>query len=166
MFQQVSEAKINMTFLKLLISCLTFITAKALFTDAQIELYEKYLRSFHKITPEHYNIQLEPDIELNIFYGECNISIKILVPTQSLILYSKIKFINDIIMTDNPPRFHGYKEIIVYPIKYLYNDTNESVQIFFTNNISPGYYILNMKYDGIIGDDTKLTNFYKQKYKW
>ncbi|XP_070155160.1 glutamyl aminopeptidase-like [Polyergus mexicanus] len=97
-----------MIFLKLLISCLTFFTAKALFTDAQIELYEKYSKSFHKIIPEHYNIQLEPDIELNIFYGECNISIHILVPTRYLILYSKIKFINDIIMTDNPPRFHGW----------------------------------------------------------
>ncbi|XP_070169666.1 aminopeptidase N-like [Polyergus mexicanus] len=137
-----------MVFLKLLLnSCLTFIAAKAFLTDAHIELYEKHLLNLNNIISEHYNVQLTvPDIELNIFYSECNISIKILVPTQYLTLYSKSKCINDIIVTDNPPRFHVYnKEIIVYPI-------------------SPGRYILNIKYDGIIDDNTKLTTFYKQKW--
>ncbi|KAL6427818.1 hypothetical protein ACFW04_008331 [Cataglyphis niger] len=155
-------------FLKLLLFsyCLTFITAKVFFTDTQIELYEKNLHDFHKIIPEHYNIQLEPDIEQNTFYGECNISITILIPTQYLTLYSKIKCLNDIIMTDNPPRFYGNNtQIIVYQINYLYY-TNESVQIFFKNYISSGRYILNIKYDGIINHETKLTTFYEQKYKW
>ncbi|XP_050459312.1 thyrotropin-releasing hormone-degrading ectoenzyme-like isoform X3 [Cataglyphis hispanica] len=156
-------------FLKLLLFsyCLTFINAKVFFTDTQIELCEKNLRDFHKIIPEHYNIQLEPDMERNTFYGECNISITILVPTQYLTLYSKIKCLNDVTLTDNPPRFSwNNTEIIDYPINYLYKNTNETVQIFFRNYLSSGRYILNMKYDDIINPDTKLTTFYKQEYKW
>ncbi|KAL6427822.1 hypothetical protein ACFW04_008335 [Cataglyphis niger] len=71
-------------------------------------------------------------------------------------------------MTDDPPRFHGvYKELIVYPIKYLYNDTAENIKIIFINNqILPKRYILSIKYVGIVDDNSQLTTIYKQKHDW
>ncbi|KAL6427815.1 hypothetical protein ACFW04_008329 [Cataglyphis niger] len=155
-----------MVFLKLLlISCLTFITAEAFRNDTNIELYEKHLDIFHVVIPDHYNVQLEPDVETNIFHGECNISIHVRVLTQSLILFSKIKCINDIILTNNPPRYYGYvKDAIVHPIEY--NKVNDRIDIYFRNFLLPGNYILNIKYHGIINQETKVTTLYKQKYEW
>ncbi|XP_050459315.1 aminopeptidase N-like [Cataglyphis hispanica] len=160
-----------MVFLKLLLnSCLTFIIAKAFFTHTHITMYKKHLNNVHNIISEHYNVHLVPDVELNTFYSECNISIKVLVPMQYLVLHSKIKCLTDIIMTDNPPRFRGdgvYKEMIVYPMKYFYSDTNENIKIIFINNlILPERYILNIKYVGIVDDNTQLTTIYKEKHDW
>lgn len=157
-----------MVFLKLLLnSCLTFIVANAFLTHNHIKIYKTHLNNLRGIILEHYDVQLVPDVELNTFYGECNISIKILEPTQYLVLFSKIKCINDIILTDNPPKFHGngvYKKMIVYPMKYIYNDKLENIKIIFINNqILPKRYILNIKYVGIVDDDTQLTTIYKQK---
>lgn len=173
MFQQVSGAKINMVFLKLLLSSgLTFLAATAFFTDIQnVERNKQYLDKveyLHNITAEHYSIQLTPHIEQNVFYGESNISIHIPQTIRDLSLYSKIKCISAM-MINNPPRFRAYarEEMIIYkPIKYVHNRKMEISSLYFMNDISPGRYILNIKFFGIIADNVTLTNFDKREYKW
>lgn len=171
MFLQIPETKRDMMILKLLLSSgLTVIAAMAFFTDNQtINLFKQdvYVQSVYVIS-KHYDIKLRLYIEENISFGNCNISIKIFRPTQHIKLYSKVKYITDVTVIDDPPIFpvHDTEMIVYKPVKSLYDNQMHIAEYFFMNELSSGHYILNIKFIDIIADNTGLTGFYKTKNLW
>src|SRR5436190_20999965 len=142
-----------MILLKLLLNgVLTFYAVTAFITDE----YSIGLSDY--IVPSHYNIKLIPYVisyKRNIYYGECNVNIDILVSTDRINLYSNVQCIMETVLTDNPPRFDRYQgRMIIYePTKYLYNNETQIADFLFKNKLLLGRYILNIKFIGIIGEN-------------
>ncbi|XP_029671186.1 aminopeptidase N-like [Formica exsecta] len=143
-----------MIFLIILLSSgLIFVAAATPLTDKQFILLDY-------IKPEHYNIKLVP-YNQDTFYGECDVNINILQPTHIINLYSDIRCILNIELTDNPPRFQQYGEekVIYKPIKYLRDSKTQIAEFSFKNELSSGRYILNMKFIGVIADNGGFRRF-------
>jgi len=142
-----------MELLKLLFSII-FITLsfpEKMFTEARF-IY----RISNEIEPQHYKIQLNIDVENNIFYGISNINITIYKQTQTISLHS----INLIILQST------IKDIIneIKLTKSLYI-TKEVITLYFDSDLPPGTYILHIEFMGIISDTNDIIGgFYKYPY--
>src|SRR5436190_21849199 len=150
-----------MIILKLLLNgVLTFYAVKAFITlNNEHFHYDEHSTGLSDyIIPVHYNIKLIPYVipyKRNIYYGECNVNIDILVSTDRINLYSNVQCIMETVLTDNPPRFDRYQgRMIIYePTKYLYNNETQIADFLFKNKLLLGRYILNIKFIGIIGEN-------------
>ncbi|XP_029156035.1 thyrotropin-releasing hormone-degrading ectoenzyme-like isoform X2 [Nylanderia fulva] len=130
-----------MIFLKLLLSSgLIFIAVTAFIRNESL-----CYRPSNNIKPMHYDIKLTSYIEENIFYGEYNISINILDKTQHIYLHSKKLCIGNIVIITNFKKYQNDKDIVYKP---TYNTKENSINISFINELSPGSYILNIEYFG------------------
>lgn len=137
-----------MACLKLLLSgSLTLIVTTALFTS------EDSVRLMKHIIPKHYDIKLVSYVNHNMFYGECNASINILQSTQKINLHVKNLWIIDMILINSLKEFDKIdQKIIVYKPKYFYNNETNIINLYFTDELSSGHYILNIKFTGTVAD--------------
>ncbi|XP_029168959.1 thyrotropin-releasing hormone-degrading ectoenzyme-like isoform X2 [Nylanderia fulva] len=130
-----------MVFLKLLLnSGLIFIAATA-FIRNKSRCYEppKYVK------PIHYNIKFTSEIEENIFYGEYNISINILNKTQHIYLQLEKSCIYNIYLFTNNGNYENEKDAVYKP---TYNRNEDTINIVFGVELSPGNYTLYIEYSG------------------
>ncbi|XP_029166548.1 thyrotropin-releasing hormone-degrading ectoenzyme-like [Nylanderia fulva] len=131
-----------MIFPKLLLSSGLIFIAVAAFIRNESSCYQpsKYVK------PMHYDIKLSSYIEGNFFFGEYNISISILNKTQHILLHSEKLCIKSIILFTNVEKNHENDTNIVYTLTY--STTEDTIDIIFKDELSPGNYILNIKYYG------------------
>ncbi|XP_029169194.1 glutamyl aminopeptidase-like [Nylanderia fulva] len=150
-----------MIFLKLLLisSGLMFISEAASIHNESSLCYQpsKYIK------PIHYDIKLISCIEGHIFYGEYNISISILNKTQQIFLQSEKLSIKDIVLFTNVKKYHEYDKDTVY--KLTYNIVEDTINISLIAELSPGNYILNIKYHGIADEVFRIYDV-KGKIAW
>ncbi|XP_029167117.1 aminopeptidase N-like isoform X2 [Nylanderia fulva] len=139
-----------MIFLKLLLSSgLIFIAATAFTRNESLCYQSKYIK------PIHYDIKLLSHIEGNIFYGECNISISILNTTKNIYLHSDQLCIKNIVLIKNLNKYENDNEAVYKP---TYNTEEDTIDIFFMDELSPGNYTLNIKYHGIADEVFRIFN--------
>ncbi|XP_029162774.1 aminopeptidase N-like [Nylanderia fulva] len=133
-----------MIFLKLLLSIgLIFIAETASIRNESSLCYQpsKYIK------PIHYDIKLISYNEGDFFYGEYNISISILNKTKHIFLHSEKLSIKNIVLFTNVEKNHENDKDTFY--EPTYNTTEEdTIDILFKDELSPGNYILNIKYFG------------------
>ncbi|XP_029161636.1 glutamyl aminopeptidase-like isoform X2 [Nylanderia fulva] len=134
-----------MIFLKLLLSSGLMFIAETTSICNQSSLSTSYLPAKY-IKPIHYDIKLISYIEGYIFYGEYNISISIPNKTQHIFLHSEKLSIKNIVLFTNVAKYDENDKDTVY--KPTYNIEEDILDIFFINEVSPGNYILNIKYYG------------------
>ncbi|XP_029168980.1 endoplasmic reticulum aminopeptidase 1-like isoform X2 [Nylanderia fulva] len=130
-----------MIFLKLLLSSgLIFIAATA-FIRNESRCYKppKYVK------PIHYDIKFTSEIEENIFYGEYNISINILNKTQHIYLQLEKSCIYNIYLFTNNGNYENEKDAVYKP---TYNRNEDTINIVFGVELSPGNYTLYIEYSG------------------
>jgi len=101
------------------------------------------------IQPIYYDIGLVLDIGKDIFYGSCNISIKILKETQIIRLHSaNLNITNCTLIIE-----HVFK----HKPHIIYIDRHEIVSLEFKYWLSPVYhYILNIAFTGTISNTEGL----------
>lgn len=160
MFLQLSQAKINMACLKLLLSSsLTFIV-----TTAVVVVPDSVWVMRNTILPEHYNIKLATYINDNIFYGESNISINLRHPTYHIYLHAEKLCIIDMLLITNIESFDKDDgDIYVSKPIYFYDNKTQIFNLYFAEKLLPGRYILNTKFTGIMVDNGKIRTFHKEK---
>ncbi|XP_025263435.1 aminopeptidase N-like isoform X2 [Camponotus floridanus] len=155
-------------FLKILLSSsLTIIVAAAFLTDdSLIKISQEKLNiDPNYILPQQYKISIT-HIEKNILVSNCRIHIQILSPISSIILYSPVKYIGITVLyysrySINSEHSISNKKIIPFkPVQSLYNNEKNSVEYIFTNDLSPGYYIIKLVTN--ITEDIGLKSFYKR----
>lgn len=128
-------------------------TATAFYTDEGSSKLLTYIK------PKHYNIKLIPFIEGEIFYGESNISIKILYETQHINFRSEKLCISDIFLNENLKESDKKDKDIIHKPTYIENIKTHIVDVYFKDKLSPGNYILNIKFTGSIAKDGGLQIF-------
>ncbi|XP_029162141.1 uncharacterized protein LOC114933719 [Nylanderia fulva] len=148
-----------MIFLKLLLSSRLIFIAATASTRNESVCYQKS----NNVIPMHYNIKLITYLEENMFRGEYNISINILNKTQSIYLHSEKVCIEDIVLITNFERYHENDKDIVY--KSTYNTKEDTIYMYFMDELSPGNYILNIKYFSIADEVFRIFDV-KEKTAW
>jgi len=104
------------------------------------------------VVPVHYNIKLIPYIEANNFNfeGESSVDIIIRHTTQNLSLHVFELTIDKavtVLFDDNGT--------VYTPATYNYDDITQILVLNFNKKLSPGNYILKMRYVGILRNDLK-----------
>ncbi|KYQ58025.1 Aminopeptidase N [Trachymyrmex zeteki] len=136
-----------MGFLKLLLNLsLYIILATNIVFCAYNDL--KIIRLPNNTVPLFYNISLTLNLEEDnfTFHGESNIKIEIRYASlNNISLHSKELEINEMATTLINNNSTVYK-----PIEHSYNNEMDILTLNFENALSPGFYILNMKFAGII----------------
>ncbi|XP_029166235.1 aminopeptidase M1-A-like isoform X3 [Nylanderia fulva] len=143
-----------MIFLKLLLSSGLMFIAETTFVLHESSLcYQpsKYIK------PIHYDIKLISYIEGNIFYGEYNISISILNKTKDIFLHSENLYIKNLVISIYVKKY--YKDAVY---EWTHNITEEKIIIRFSHELSPGNYLLNIKYHGIADKVFRIFNVKKK----
>lgn len=137
----------------LLSGLLIFIVVTVYSTD------DENILNLNNIKPQHYKIRITLRAEKNIFFGECDIEIQILNTTQQISMYSKelgitsATLINNVRLSDQN-KFRTHKVI-----SHKYNYESNIVSLHFNGIISPGYYILSVKYSGVISTEGGFQQF-------
>jgi len=158
-FLQVSNIKINMTLLQLLLSS-GFIFLNIL-TTFESNLTPDGLPDY--IIPNHYNILLFQ--ERNFFNGTCHIFITIDRPTRFISFHAQKSHlnINDCVLTKiNSLNF--YKPILCY-MRY-YNE-NHIFELIFADELTPDHYILRLNFTTYLNSDGKglfKTSYTNEEY--
>ncbi|EFN62042.1 Puromycin-sensitive aminopeptidase, partial [Camponotus floridanus] len=111
------------------------------------------------VVPVHYNIKLIPYIvEDNFtFEGESNINITIRHVTQTLSLH-----VLELTINETETSLFDNNGIIYTPAMYNYDNITQILVLNFNDELSPGNYILKMRYVGILHND--LQGFFISSY--
>ncbi|XP_025268278.1 aminopeptidase N [Camponotus floridanus] len=104
------------------------------------------------VVPVHYNIKLIPYIvEDNFtFEGESNVNITIRHVTQTLSLH-----VLELTINETETSLFDNNGIIYTPAMYNYDNITQILVLNFNDELSPGNYILKMRYVGILHNDLK-----------
>jgi len=102
-----------------------------------------------------YDITLQPDLENFTFSGFEVINLKILKDTKTITLHSKELNIKTAEIK--------IKKNKIFATKIIYNESSETVTLFFSENIALGKYDLTLVFEGILND--KMRGFYRSSYK-
>ncbi|XP_018338395.1 PREDICTED: aminopeptidase Q-like [Trachymyrmex septentrionalis] len=99
--------------------------------------------------PIHYNIELTPNLEEDnsTFHGESNVKIVIYHASQNINLHSRELEINERATTLINDKGTVYK-----PMKHIHDNVTNILTLNFENTLSPGFYILNLKFTGILSE--------------
>lgn len=101
-----------------------------------------------------YDITLQPDLENFTFSGFEVINLKILKNTKSITLHSKELNIKTAQIK--------IKKNKIFATKIIYNESSETVTLFFAENIELGKYDLTLVFEGILNN--KMRGFYRSSY--
>lgn len=105
----------------------------------------------YNIKPQHYNIKIKLRSEENIFFGECDINIQILKTMQQIIMLSEELGLITTTLTNYTRYLPDQNKTRTHKIfSHIYDYENNTVKLYFYNALSPGHYILNLKYSGAI----------------
>ncbi|XP_050466427.1 aminopeptidase N-like isoform X2 [Cataglyphis hispanica] len=110
--------------------------------------------------PLFYDIKLNPHLEPDnfMFDGEVLVSIKILSSTRTLMLHTK-----ELIIDENATFLKTADEFNFYiPTTHHHNNLTEMLSLKFDENLLTGYYILYLKFTGILND--RSCGFYRSSY--
>jgi len=140
------QSRIDMGFLKLSLLNIGLILAISFCINGNFEIIRRL--SVNTI-PIHYNIKLTPYLEEDnsIFHGESNVKIIIYHASQNISLHSRELEINERATTLVHDKGTVYK-----PMEHTYDDVTNILTLNFENILSPGFYILNLKFAGIISE--------------
>ena len=108
----------------------------------------------NKISPEHYNLTLKPDLLSSTFSGKEIIKIKINKDTKNIVLHSKDIDIETVQYTS--------KEEEQFAKKIIYSQEKETATFIFKKIIKKGQGEISIIFNGIINNN--LRGFYKSKY--
>jgi len=146
-------------FVKLLLCSSLTIIVSVFSIDNQIsKLNKTYIQSFD-IIPKKYDIILTSLVERYKFYGYCYLSIRIRSRIRRIRLLLNRRYVNDIIMYNDPPKFTDDGEMIVYKI-IEFAKHNDITEYIFLEYIFRGRYIIKLTYS--IRDTCLFKNFYKK----
>ena len=106
------------------------------------------------VSPSHYKILLEPDLEAHIFKGEETITLYLAKPTKEITLHSSELLISVAGL--------AYDQMAVMAEKISYNEEAETVTFHFKKPIPKGACKLSLEFSGILKDN--MRGFYKSKY--
>jgi len=111
------------------------------------------------VIPVHYNIKLIPYIVKDnfTFEGESNVNIRICHVTQNLSLH-----VLELTINEAETSLFDNNGIIYTPAMYNYDNLTQILVLNFNDELSPGNYILNMGYVGILHND--LEGFFISSY--
>ncbi|KAG5322226.1 AMPN Aminopeptidase, partial [Pseudoatta argentina] len=111
--------------------------------------------------PVHYNISLIPYLKEDnfTFYGKSNVNIEIRYASSKISLHSRELKINETATTLINDNNTVYK-----PLKHIYNVTTNILTLNFNDILSPGLYILNMKFAGNLSKSSQKQGFMKFSY--
>ncbi|XP_011063440.1 PREDICTED: puromycin-sensitive aminopeptidase-like protein [Acromyrmex echinatior] len=111
--------------------------------------------------PVHYNISLIPYLKEGnfTFYGKSNVNIEIRYASSKISLHSRELKINETATTLINDNSTIYK-----PMKHIYNVTTNILTLNFNDILSPGLYILNMKFAGNLSKPSQKQGFMKFSY--
>lgn len=107
-----------------------------------------------------YDIKLNPHLAPNnfTFNGEVFVSIEILSSARTLMLHTKKLIINE-----NATFLKTKDEFSFYiPTTYDHNNLTEMLSLEFDENLLIGYYILYLKFTGVLND--RPYEFYRSSY--
>jgi len=137
------KKKSDMALLKVLSCSLIFIVAAAPFINAQ--LYYVH----------HYNIHFILYANQDIFHGEYNVSTYIAHDTQHIYVHTENLFISKTILTNNIQiSKENEEEVPTHTAeKFVYDLETYITTISFPYVLSPGSYILYMKFSGLLAED-------------
>ncbi|KAG5346782.1 AMPN Aminopeptidase, partial [Acromyrmex charruanus] len=102
------------------------------------------------IVPTNYNIKLIPYFENYTLYtleGETSIRIRIYQKTQYIYLHQYFLVIFDTPTLINEDNGNSYK--LLWEQHIMYNSTTHILTFYLAEDLSPGFYILNMKFYGM-----------------
>lgn len=135
-----------MTRLILLLNCL--------FTFIIVTVYSVDKNSsdiLYNIKPQHYNIKIKLHDEESIFFGECDINIQILKTIGEIIMLSEELGIITATLTNYTQYLPNQNKTHTHKIfGYIYDYENNTAKLYFYTALSPGHYILNLRYSGAI----------------
>ncbi|XP_018397965.1 PREDICTED: uncharacterized protein LOC108775982, partial [Cyphomyrmex costatus] len=149
-----------MRFPKLLLNIgLILITRTVSCMDNNVEIIDRFLPN--NSVPIHYNVKLTPHLEEGnfTFYGESNITIEIRYELSNITLHSWELEINETATTLINDYGTVYK-----PVKHIQIITSDILVLSFNDVLSPGLYILNMKFAGNLLDSSQKQGFMKFSY--
>lgn len=106
--------------------------------------------------PEHYSINLKPDLEKNIFTGDENIQILVTESNNQITLNS-----TELIIQYASISYEDTKDDIIGDVSY--DENAETVTISFPNSIPLGSAELKLRFSGILND--QLHGFYISNYE-
>lgn len=118
------------------------------------------LNRLNNIKPQHYDIEIKLRNEENVFFGKCNVNIQILKTMQKISMFTEelgiisATLINNVQLSD---------QNVIYIKKmngYTYDYENSIINFYFNDILSPGHYILNLKYSGAISIEGGFQQFY------
>ena len=108
------------------------------------------------VSPLHYSIYLEPDLENFIFIGEETIDIELKKEVGEITLHSADIEVLSMYVT--------FKEETVPARKISYNDKAETVTFAFSSKVPHGKAQIKIKFSGILND--KMRGFYRSRYDY
>ncbi|KAL6258107.1 hypothetical protein P5V15_010024 [Pogonomyrmex californicus] len=101
------------------------------------------------IIPKQYSIKLALDIENDIFYGECDISIMILKTAQNITLHSVNLEVTQIMLTE----INAKHEIMYKTCNISYIHELQIIVLDFLHDLRPNNYTLSIMYKSYITND-------------
>ncbi|XP_018368788.1 PREDICTED: aminopeptidase Q-like [Trachymyrmex cornetzi] len=134
-----------MEFLKLLLN-ISLILAMSFCINGNFEIIR---RLSVNTVPIHYNIKLTPYLEedSSTFHGESNVKIVIYYASQNISLHSRELEINERATTLINDKGTVYK-----PMEHTHDNVTNILILNFENTLSPGFYILNLKFAGNLSE--------------
>lgn len=112
------------------------------------------------VKPICYNIKIIPHLEEGnfTFNGEMNIDIVIYRATRDINLHKL-----ELKIDENATSLVAPPHIVKTPKAHSYENETQILTISFDDELSSGYYILNMKFVGILNEE--LQGFFRTSYK-
>src|SRR5713101_813971 len=106
------------------------------------------------VTPERYDLRLEPDLKGFTFSGDETVTVMVSQPTSEVVL-NALELESDRAAAEQNDRVVQSARIEVEPAR-------ERAHIYFSNTLAPGEWKLRIKFRGILND--KLHGFYRSQY--
>lgn len=153
-----------MEFLRLILSVsLIIAAATALLVDEDLKNNSSKMiddRLPDNVVPIHYNIKITPYIEKDnfTFDGEIAASIEFRRATRDLSLHAL-----NLTIDEEATSLRNDDGVVYIPRMHNYNNLTEMLVLKFDDELSPGIYVLNMKFVGILHGDAR--GFFRTSYK-
>lgn len=117
-----------------------------------------------QVVPVHYDVQLIPHIVESNFTGETSIDVKVLEPTDAIVLHTESLVIDKPQTRLSRKVEDGASDAATnyVPIRHDYNNTTEMLTLRFDEPLDTGAYTLYMKFAGVIKNS--IRGFYRSFY--
>lgn len=144
-----------------LILILTIILLTAKFTKNDTD----NVSNDSRLTPVHYDIEIRFDVYRNVFFGKCNITIRIFHETDNIIIKSSGNFaILEVDLINDENQIISKQHSMRVNIQKLSSSNETHIYFDFSQSsdfLSPGTYILKFIYVCSILDGDPLQSYYR-----